>query len=145
MLHNFQKGVRGIVFQPINCRSRIEKCYAFLVQKRNDFIHFEALVFGVHEMVLVAKPNLPFDAPVVVDEVGVEKVHAPALLWRRKTAEEQDSRVLWEKRFQRMIFYHFLFYQEFENAEKTEVILLNLRKNRKRFFIFIQHDTLQPY
>ena len=79
-------------------------------------------------MVLFAEPNLSLDAPVVVDEVGVEKVHAPTLFGRWETAEEQDSRVLWEKRFQWMIFYHFLFYQEFENAEKTEVILLNLRK-----------------
>ncbi len=79
-------------------------------------------------MVLITKPDLAFDSPVVVDEIGVEKVHAPTLLWRRETAEEQDSRVLWEKRFQWMIFYHFLFYQEFENAEKSEVILLNLRQ-----------------
>ena len=76
-------------------------------------------------MVLVAEPDLAFNAPVVVDEVGIEKVHAPTLLWRWETAEEQDFRVFWEKRFQWMIFYHFLFYQEFENAEKTEVILLN--------------------
>ena len=85
-------------------------------------------------MVLVAKPNLTLNAPMVVDEVGVEKVHAPTLLWRRETAEEQDSRVLWEKRFQWMIFYHFLFYQEFENAEKSEVILLNLRQKSQAIF-----------
>ena len=40
-------------------------------------------------MVLVAEPNLSFDAPMVVDKVGVEKVHAPTLLRRRETAEEQ--------------------------------------------------------
>jgi hypothetical protein len=85
-------------------------------------------------MVLVVKPDLAFNAPVVVDKVGVKKVHAPALFGRWKTAEEQDSSVLWEKRFQWMIFYHFLFYQEFENAEKTEVILLNLRQKSQAIF-----------
>ena len=40
-------------------------------------------------MVLVAEPDLAFNAPMVVDEVGVEKVHAPTLLGWRETAEEQ--------------------------------------------------------
>jgi hypothetical protein len=86
MLNNFQKGIRSIVFQPIDRRSRIEKRYAFLVQKCNDFIHFEAFTLGINKVVLVAEPNLALDTPVVVDEVGVEKVHAPALFWRRETA-----------------------------------------------------------
>ena len=97
MLNDFQKGVRGVVFQPINCHGRVEKSDAFFVQKCHDFIHLEALVFGIHEMVLVAEPDLPFDAPMVVDEVGVEKVHAPTLLRRRETAEEQDFCVEWQK------------------------------------------------
>ena len=40
-------------------------------------------------MVLVTKPDLAFDAPMVIDKIGVEKVHTPALLWWRETAEKQ--------------------------------------------------------
>ena len=88
MLQNLQEGVRGVVFQSIDRRCSIEQRYAFFVQKCHDFIHFEALALSVHKMVLVAKPDLSFDTPVVVDEIGVEKVHAPALLGWRETAEE---------------------------------------------------------
>ena len=49
-------------------------------------------------MILIAKSDLPFDTPMVVDEVGVEKVHGPALLGRRKTAEEQHFGVRRQER-----------------------------------------------
>jgi hypothetical protein len=37
-------------------------------------------------MVLVAKEYLALDTPMVVDEIGIIKVHAPAFALRRKTA-----------------------------------------------------------
>jgi hypothetical protein len=49
-------------------------------------------------MIPVAKEHLALDAPMVVDEVGIEKVHAPALaLWREATQEQQPC-ILWQKR-----------------------------------------------
>ena len=90
MFHNLKEGIRCVVFQPIDCRSRIEKSDAFLVKESSDFVLFEAFMHCINEIILITKPNLSFDASVVVDEVGVEKVHAPALLRRRETAEEQD-------------------------------------------------------
>jgi hypothetical protein len=50
-------------------------------------------------MVFVAEPDLPLDAPVVVDEVGVEKVHAPAFLGRWETAQEQHFGIGGQERF----------------------------------------------
>jgi hypothetical protein len=37
-------------------------------------------------MVLIPKEYLPLNAPMVIDEVGIVKVHAPPLTLRRKTA-----------------------------------------------------------
>ena len=63
------------------------------------------LCLGVHEMVLVAEENKAFYAPMVVDEIGIVEVHAPALPLRRKTAQEEHTAVLWQKRVQRMVLY----------------------------------------
>jgi hypothetical protein len=42
---------------------------------------------------------------VVVDEVGIVEVHAPALPLRRETAQEEHTAVLWQEGVQRMILY----------------------------------------
>ena len=56
-------------------------------------------------MVLVAKENEALYAPVVVDEVGIVEVHAPALPLWRETAQEEHTAVLWQKGMQRMVLY----------------------------------------
>jgi hypothetical protein len=56
-------------------------------------------------MVLVAKENEALYAPVVVDEIGIVEVHAPALPLWRETAQEEHTAVLWQKRVQRMVLY----------------------------------------
>ena len=89
MLNDFQKGIRSVVFQPFDGHGCIEESDAFLVKKSHDFIFFEAFMLCINEMAAVTKPDLALDTPVVVDEVGVEKVHAPTLLWRRETAQEK--------------------------------------------------------
>ena len=106
MLNDFQKGIGSIVFQPFHSRGRVEEGNAFLVEKCNDFIHFEAFAFCVNEMVFVIEPDLAFNAPVVVDEIGIEKVHAPTLLGWWKTAKEQHFGIGGQKWFQWMVFDH---------------------------------------
>ena len=86
----------------------------------------------IDKMVLVVEPYRTLDTPVVVYEIRVEKVHAPALLRRRETAQEQHLGVGRKKRLKWMIFYYF--YQELENVEKTEVLLLNLRQKSQAIF-----------
>ena len=88
MFDDFQESIRSIVFQPLDCHGRVEEGNTFLIEESYYFILFEAFVLCINEMVAVAEPDLPLDAPVVVDEIGVEKIHAPALLWRRETAKE---------------------------------------------------------
>ena len=86
MFYDFQESIRGVVLQSFDGCGCIEEGNAFLVEESHDFILFEAFMLCINEMVAVAKPDLALDAPVVVDEIGVEKVHAPALLRRWEAA-----------------------------------------------------------
>ena len=54
-------------------------------------------------MVAVGKEHFALDAPMVVDEVGIVKIHAPSFALWRKTAEKQHPCVLRQERLQRMI------------------------------------------
>jgi hypothetical protein len=56
-------------------------------------------------MVLIAKEDESLYAPVVVDEVGIVEVHAPALHLGWETAQEEHTTILWQKGVQRMVFY----------------------------------------
>jgi hypothetical protein len=63
-----------------------------------NLVDLKAFGSEINEMILVAKEYLALDTPMVVDEVGIEKVHAPALaLWREATQEQQPC-ILWQKR-----------------------------------------------
>ena len=99
VLDDIQESIRGVVFQPLDCHSSIEEGNAFLVEESYDFILFEAFVLCVNEMVAVTEPYLALNAPVVVDEIGVEKVHAPTLLGRWETAQEQHFGIGGQERF----------------------------------------------
>ena len=102
---NLQELVRGIVLQAAYGGGGVVEADALVVKKGDDEVKAEGLCLGVHEMVLVAKENEALYAPVVVDEVGIVEVHAPALPLRRKTAQEEHTAVLWQKRVQRMVLY----------------------------------------
>lgn len=102
---NLQKLVRGIVLQAAYGGGGVEEAYPLVLQKGDDEVKTEGLCLGVHEMVLVAKENEALYAPVVVDEVGIVEVHAPALPLRRETAKEEHTAVLWQKGVQRMVLY----------------------------------------
>jgi hypothetical protein len=51
-------------------------------------------------MVAVVEEQLALNPPMVVDEVGVEEVHAPPLSGWRETAQEQDLGAFWQEWFQ---------------------------------------------
>ena len=102
---NLQELVRGIVLQAAYGGGGVVEANALVVKKGNDEVKAEGLCLGIHEMVLVAKENEALYAPVVVDEVGIVEVHAPALPLRRETAQEEHTAVLWQKGVQRMVLY----------------------------------------
>ena len=102
---NLQELVRGIVLQAAYGGGGVVEAYALVVKKGDDEVKAEGLCLGVHEMVLVAKEDESLDAPVVVDEIGIVEVHAPALPLRRETAQEEHTAVLWQKGVQRMVLY----------------------------------------
>ena len=102
---NLQELVRGIVLQAAYGGGGVVEAYALVVKKGDDEVKAESLCLGVHKMVLVAKENKSLYAPVVVDEIGIIEVHAPALPLRRETAQEEHTAVLWQKRVQRMVLY----------------------------------------
>ena len=102
---NLQELVRGIVLQAAHGGGGVVEADALVLQEGDDEVKAEGLCLGVHEMVLVAKENEALYAPVVVDEVGIVEVHAPALPLRRETAQEEHTAVLWQKGVQRMVLY----------------------------------------
>lgn len=102
---NLQELVRGIVLQAAYGGGGVVETYALVLQEGDDEVKAEGLCLGVHEMVLVAKENEALYAPMVVDEVGIVEVHAPALPLRRETAQEEHTAVLWQKGVQRMVLY----------------------------------------
>lgn len=99
MLHDFKKRIGSVVFQSIDSRCRIKKGDAPLLQKRNDFTHFETFMFQIHKMIVVTKPYLSLDAPMVIGEIGIKEIHAPPLLGRRKTAKKQHFGIGRKERF----------------------------------------------
>ena len=102
---NLQELVRGIVLQAAYGGGGVVEADALVHQEGDDEIKAEGLCLGVHEMVLVAKENEALYAPVVVNEIGIVEVHAPALPLRRETAQEEHTAVLWQKGVQRMVLY----------------------------------------
>lgn len=102
---NLQELVRGIVLQAAYGGGGVIETDALVHQEGDDEVKAEGLCLGVHEMVLVAKEDESLYAPVVVDEVGIVEVHAPALPLRRETAQEEHTAILWQKRVQRMVLY----------------------------------------
>ena len=102
---NLQELVRGIVLQAAYGGGGVVEAYALVHQEGDDEVKAEGLCLGVHKMVLVAKEDESLYAPMVVDEVGIVEVHAPALPLRWETTQEEHTAVLWQKRVQRMVLY----------------------------------------
>ena len=101
--HNLEKLVRSIVFEATDGCRGVEEGDALLPTMPDNLIEFEAFLLLINEVILVAKEDLSLDAPVVVYPIRVKEVHAPPLSLRRKTAQEEDFRILRQERFQGMI------------------------------------------
>lgn len=103
--NNLQELVRGIVLQASHGGGGVVEAYALVHQEGDDKVQAECLCRSVHEMVLVTKENEALYAPMVVDEVGIVEVHAPAFPLRRETAQEEHTAVLWQEWVQRMVLH----------------------------------------
>jgi hypothetical protein len=47
---------------------------------------------------------MSYDAPHIVDEVGVIELHAPTFPLWRETTEHQKSCIVWQEGFERVFF-----------------------------------------
>ena len=104
-LNYFEILIRCIVLQATDSCGSIKESESLFHTERHDFINFEALGLNIHEMILVAKEYLTLNPPMIVDEVGIIKVHAPSLALWRKTAQKQHPRILRQERTERMVFH----------------------------------------
>lgn len=102
---NLKELVRSIVLQASHGGGGVVEAYALVHQKGDDKVQAECLCRGINEMVLVTKENQALYAPMVVDEVGIVEVHAPAFPLRREAAQEEHTAVLWQEWVQRMVLY----------------------------------------
>ena len=57
----------------------------------------------VNEMIAVVIIDKPFDSPVVINPVRIEKLYAPPLTRRRETAQKEHTGSFGEKGFQGMM------------------------------------------
>lgn len=99
---HFEKLVGGVVLQSSDGCGRVEEGDTLCLAVRYNLFQFEAFVLHIHEVVPVAKKDLSLNAPMVVDEIGVIEVHAPAFPLWWKTAEEEHFSVLGQERNERM-------------------------------------------
>ena len=103
--YHLKELVRSVVLQATDSRRGIEEREALLLAERHDFVDLEMFVWHIHEMVLVTKEYLSLNAPVVIDKVGIIKVHAPSLALGRKTTQKQHLGVLRQERLKRVVLY----------------------------------------
>lgn len=103
-LDNLQMLVRSIAFEATDGLRGVEDSNTMRLAKINYFFVFKPFIRSA-EMLLVSKENLPHDSPHIVLRIRIKKIHTPAFLRRRKTAQHQQSCFLRKKRLQRMTFY----------------------------------------
>jgi len=65
----------------------------------------ESLVLNVYEMLFVTEEDETYDAPHVVDEVGIIELHAPTFRGGRETTQHKQPAAFGEERFERVMFY----------------------------------------
>ena len=105
---NLQKLVCGIALQTTYSRGSVVECHAFLSQESFQTHLVETLSVRCQEVVFVLKENPTEDAPHVVLQIGIEEIHGPSCLRRRKTAQHQHAASVGQERFKRMIFNSYL-------------------------------------
>lgn len=85
---------------------RVEVADACAFEKRTYEVEAECAGTGVDKVQRVAEEDAAYDAPVVVDIVGIEERHAPPVLPWRETAEEEHACGNREEWLKRMVFHH---------------------------------------
>ena len=108
-LQDFQEFVAGVPFQPADLAGRVEESESFLHAETDDAVTVESDRLGSVfcprlEILRVAEMDQPLDPPEVICEIGIKEFHGPALLRRRKTAQEQDPGPGGEEGVKRMCF-----------------------------------------
>ena len=72
------------------------------VKEGDNFFLVKSFFSRQDKVVPISEKDFSFNAPMVVDEIGVEKIHTPALFGRWKAAQEQHATVGGKERLQRM-------------------------------------------
>ena len=101
--YHLQECVGGIVPHSPDFTGGIVEGKALSFAERADGSFVEGFLLRKAEMILVFEENQSHDAPEVIDPIGVVERHAPAVLLRRKTPQEQDPGPNRQKRFERML------------------------------------------
>ena len=84
-LDDLQELVRSIVLQPTDLRSGVEHRNALFLAEIHDPLPVEPPLTRYNEMLLLPEEYQTDYAPEIIDEIGVEELHRPALPRRRKT------------------------------------------------------------
>ena len=102
--HHLEELVRRIARKAAYLRCRIVEAYAMLRTKSHHAITVEAVLAPHNEAVAVAIKDRSHDAPHVVVEIGVEKLHRPPSPLGRETAEHKQAASFRQEGIQRMPF-----------------------------------------
>ena len=84
----FQKGVGGVVFQPLHFAGGVVKGQADISTKLSDQGLVEAFFGRNAEVIFIAEMNQADDSPEVIDPVWVIERHAPSMRLRRKAPQK---------------------------------------------------------
>ena len=99
---NLQEGVGGIVFKPTHLARGIVKGQTLDRTECADGRFVKPFLTRHAEMVLVPEVDEAHDSPKIVDPIRIIKRHAPPMLLRRKAPQEQNLRILRQKRLEGM-------------------------------------------
>ena len=91
---DLQRFVGGVALQTADAVRGIADGDAFVAEEIADGCFAEAFAVGADEMFVVVEENEAEDAPHVVLDVRVVKIHFPALARRREAAKHEQACVL---------------------------------------------------
>ena len=102
--NHLQEGIGGIIAQPPYLAGGVVERQPLACTERPNRCLIKPLFARYAEMLLVPEVNQPQNSPEVIDPVGVIEWHAPAMLLRGKTPQEQNPCALRKEWLKRMLF-----------------------------------------
>ena len=102
--YNLQKLIRRIALQTHHLMRRVADGNAFFMQKIANQAFLKRLATRRNKIILIGKKHQPENPPHIVLKIRIIKIHLPARLRRRKTAQHQQLGVGRGERRQRMGF-----------------------------------------